>query len=117
DHLGELLKHGGKGLIDCAVVNSSHFSASVKRRYAAQSAAPVEYDSAAIQAMGIEVVEAPLLAEYRADKERRLKARHDAEALANVAMMLAERGRARRRGGNGVKAGRVPASGIRQTGR
>jgi hypothetical protein len=77
----------------------------------------VEYDSAAIRAMGIEVVEAPLLAEYRADKERRLKARHDAAALANVAMMLAERGRAWRRGGNGVKAARTPKTGIRQTGR
>src|SRR6185312_2345975 len=117
DHLAELLKHGGKGLIDCAVVNSSHFSASVKRRYAAQAAAPVEYDSAAIRAMGIEVVEAPLLAEYRAGRERRLKARHDASALANVAMMLAERGHARRRGGNGVKTVPIRKTGIRQTGK
>jgi uncharacterized cofD-like protein len=117
DHLAELLKHGGKGLLDCAVVNSSHFSARVKRRYAAESAAPVEYDSAAIRAMGIDVVEAQLVAEYPAGKERRLKARHDAGALANVAMMLAERGRARRRGTSGAKPGRTPKTGIRQTGK
>jgi uncharacterized cofD-like protein len=117
DHLAELLKHGGKNLLDCAVVNSSHFSARVRRRYAAQAAAPVEYDSAAIRAMGIEVVEAQLVAEYPAGKERRLKARHDAAALANVSMMLAERGRARRRGSNGLKPARTPKTGIRQTGK
>ncbi len=117
DHLAELLKHGGKGLIDCAVVNSSHFSARVKRRYAAQLAAPVEYDSAAIRAMGIDVVEAQLVAEYQAGKERRLRARHDAAALANVAMMLAERGRAWRRGAGSVKPVRAPKTRIRQTGK
>ncbi|HEU5021294.1 MAG TPA: gluconeogenesis factor YvcK family protein [Bryobacteraceae bacterium] len=117
DHLAELLKHGGKGLLDCAVVNSSHFSARVRRRYAAQAAAPVEYDSAAIRAMGIELVEAQLVSEYPAGKERRLKARHDAAALANVAMMLAERGRARRRGASGAKPAGAPKTRIRQTGK
>ena len=97
DHLRELLKHGGKGLIDCAVVNSSHFSSTVRRRYAAEAAAPVEYDSAAIHAMGIEVVEAKLLGKERIGIERRAKARHDS-ARASSRYPAGRQGQARRDG-------------------
>lgn len=117
DHLTELAKHGGPGLIDCAVVNSSHFSATVRKRYAAEAAAPVEYDCAAIRAMGIEVVEAPLLAKARPNAERRAKARHDAAAIATVAMLLAEQGRARRIGLGSDQPVVVRKPAIRQTGR
>ena len=41
DHLAALLKHGGAGLIDCAVVNTSRISPTVRRRYAAEAAAPI----------------------------------------------------------------------------
>jgi len=46
--------------------------------------------------MGIEVVEAELLGQKWKGKERRSKARHDAGAIAAVALALAQRGRARR---------------------
>jgi len=103
DHLAALLEHSGLkdgrfGLIDCAVVNTSHISPAVRRRYAAEAAAPVEFDADAIRAMGIEVVEAELLQRERSGKDRRGKVRHDAAAIAAVALSLAERGRARRTG-------------------
>ena len=78
DHLAALLRHGGAGLIDCAVVNVAHVSPKVRRRYAAEAAAPVQYDCDAVRAMGIEVVEAELLGKPWTGKERRIKARHDA---------------------------------------
>ena len=106
DHLAALLRHGGARLIDCAVVNTSHISHTVRRRYAAEAAAPVEYDGAAIRAMGIEVVEAELLGKAWKGAEQRSKARHDAGAIASVALALAKRGRARR-----------PKAGMRQTGK
>ena len=122
DHLAALLKHGGAGLIDCAVVNTSHVSPTVRRRYAAEAAAPVEFDGDAIRAMGIEVVEAELLGKAWTGKEQRSKARHDAAAIASVALMLAERGRARRAGVASMKKpamrprGRT-TTGMRQTGK
>ena len=119
DHLAALLRHsglknGGAGLIDCAVVNTSTVSSSVRRRYAAEAAAPVEYDSDGIRAMGIEVVEADLLGRTWAGKERRSKARHDAAAIASVALALAQRGRALR---TGISTKGRSKAGVRQTGR
>jgi uncharacterized cofD-like protein len=98
DHLGALLKHGGAGLIDCAVVNTSRVSPAVRRKYAAEAAAPVGFDGDAIRSMGIEVVEAELLGKAWPGMEQRSKVRHDPAAIAAVALALAERGRARRAG-------------------
>jgi uncharacterized cofD-like protein len=119
DHLAALLRHsglknGGAGLIDCAVVNISTVSSSVRRRYAAEAAAPVEYDSDAIRAMGIEVVEAELLGKAWTRRERRSKARHDAATVASVVLELALRGHALRAGT--LASGRAKA-GVRQTGK
>jgi len=114
DHLGALLKHGGAGLIDCAVVNTSRISPIVRRLYAAESALPVRYDRDAIRAMGIEVVEAELMGKGWTGKEHRSKARHDAAAVASLTMTLAERGRACR----AASAAKNPATKrVRQTGR
>jgi hypothetical protein len=82
----------------------------LRRRYAAEAAAPVEYDGDAIRAMGIEVVEAELLGKAWKGSEQRSKARHDARAIASVALALAERGRARQRTPR-------PKPGMRQTGK
>ncbi len=98
DHLAALLKYGGAGLIDCAVVNVQKVSPNLRRRYAVEAAAPVGHDSSVIRAMGIEVVEAELMGKPWTGKERRQKVRHDATAIASVALALAERGRARRAG-------------------
>jgi hypothetical protein len=46
--------------------------------------------------MGIEVVEAKLLQKMRTRNERRKKLRHDAAAIADVALALASRGRERK---------------------
>ncbi len=112
DHLAALLEHGGAGLIDCAVVNVSNVSSTVRRRYAAEAAAPVGYDRNAIRAMGIEVVEAELLGKPWKGKERRSKARHDGAAIAAVAMTLARRGRERR---EGMPAATRKKAAVRQT--
>jgi len=117
DHLAALLRHGGPRLIDCAVVNSSYVSPTLRRRYAAEAAAPVEYDAQAIRAMGIEVVEAQLLEKRRPDQDRRSRARHDAAAIASVAMLLAKRGHARRLGTAAAKPARRPKPPMRQTGK
>jgi uncharacterized cofD-like protein len=108
DHLAELLRHsglkrGGAGLIDCAVVNTSHISPVVRRRYAAEAAAPVDYDGDAIRAMGIEVVEARLAQIESPGRKEQGKVRHDAAAIASVAMALAERGRALRTAKGGMR--------------
>jgi len=119
DHLAALLSHGGSGLIDCAVVNLSHVSPTVRRTYAAEAAAPVTYDRQAIRAMGIEVLEAELLGKGRPEKERRSKVRHDAAAIASVAMALARRGHARRRASSKqtFKQAPKPKTRMRQTGK
>ncbi len=95
DHLAALLRHGGAGLIDCAVVNTSDVSPAIRRRYAAESSMPVSYDSDSIRAMGIDVVEARLLGKKWDGKERRNKVRHDASAIAEVTIRLARLGRVR----------------------
>jgi uncharacterized cofD-like protein len=113
DHLAALLKHGGPGLIDCAVVNIARIAPAVRQRYAEEFAAPIEHDSDAIRAMGIDVVEAKLL--RKVHSEVRGKVRHDSPAIAVVAMALAERGRARRAGVLAARKGkrrtRLPAGG------
>jgi uncharacterized cofD-like protein len=122
DHLAALIRHGGlkhgeAGLIDCAVVNTARISPSVRRKYAAEAAAPVDYDVDAIRAMGIEVVEAELLGKAWTGEEQRSKARHDAGAIASVAMALAVRGRARRAGMPPRKQMPRPKARVRQTGK
>ncbi len=117
DHLAALLSHGGAGLIDCAIVNTSSISPTVRRRYAAEAAAPVEFDGAAIRAMGIEVVEAELLGKRWTGKEQRSKARHDAGAVASIVMQLAVRGRARRAGAPSTERAPRRKAGMRQTGK
>ncbi len=98
DHVAALLRHAGPGTIDCAVVNVSPISDVIRERYAEQDAVPIPFDRGAIQAMGIEVVEAELLGKPWRGMERRLKVRHDAGAIASLALSLAQRGRERRRG-------------------
>ena len=93
DHLAALVRHGGKGLIDYAVVNKTRISPAMQRLYAAEKSAPVSYEAKAIRAMGIEVVEAELLKPVA-----RRKVRHDADAIAEITIALARRGRLRQTG-------------------
>lgn len=90
DHVAAILRHvGGAGLIDCAVVSNSRVSPSMRRRYAEQSAAPVENDIPVLHEMGLDVIEADLLL-------KSMKVRHDPMAIGAVAFDLAARGRERR---------------------
>ena len=89
DHVMAITNHAGAGLLDCAVVSNSRFSATMLRRYGQTNAAPVENDSEALLRMGLEVIEAGLLM-------KGAKVRHDPAAVGAVAFELAKRGRERR---------------------
>jgi uncharacterized cofD-like protein len=90
DHVAAISKHaGGDGVLDCAIVSNSRVSPSMRKIYAAQNAAPVENDIEALRAMGLEVIEADLLA-------KSARVRHNPAAIGAVAFELAVRGRQRR---------------------
>ena len=89
DHAKAIRAHARGPLLDCAVVSTTHVSPTLRRRYAEQSAAPVENDIDDLRAMGIEVIEADLL-------QKGHKVRHNPEAIGAVALSLAIRGRQRR---------------------
>jgi uncharacterized cofD-like protein len=89
DHIAAIREHAGGRILDCAVVSTSRISPGLKRRYAAQEAAPVENDLDRIREMGIRVIEADLLHED-------VKIRHNPDAAARVALQLAMDSRAGR---------------------
>jgi len=89
DHVAAIHKHARANIIDCIVVNSKPVSAPHRRRYAAQQVQPVHVDIAALQGLGLRVVEEDLLA-------RGEKVRHDPHRAAAVAIRLAQLGRRRR---------------------
>jgi uncharacterized cofD-like protein len=82
DHVRAIQKHARAKVIDYAIVNTSSIGVAARRRYARQNVKPVENDVAAIEAMGIRVVEAELL-------QRTAQVRHDPAAAARVAIELA----------------------------
>ncbi len=84
DHVRAVLDHAGGKLLDCVVMNNSRISPTLRRRYAEQDAAPVECDAAAIEKMGIEVLQSDLVL-------KGVKVRHDPDAIARVAVDLARR--------------------------
>ncbi|MEP6716343.1 MAG: gluconeogenesis factor YvcK family protein [Terriglobia bacterium] len=88
DHVRAIHAHGGPGLVDCAVVNTTSIRPLLRRRYAAESAAPVENDLDALRALGVEVLEAELL-------QKGPKVRHNPEAIGAVTLELAMRARER----------------------
>jgi uncharacterized cofD-like protein len=90
DHVEAILRHSTKGLIDVVVVNKGRISETLRRKYARQTARPVEIDAERLRAMGLRVVSAHLL-------EQTKKVRHDPDALARVVLELAAEGRLRRR--------------------
>jgi len=89
DHVKAIHEHAGGKLLDVVVLNTAPIRQAQRRKYAAQEAQPVINDVAKLEAMGIEVVEAWLLAEGA-------KVRHDSDRAGSIAMDLARRGRLRR---------------------
>lgn len=90
-HVEAIHAHAGRPLTDCVVLNSSPIPAGLKRKYARAHVRPVENDVDRLEAMGLKVVTADLVAVAGA---RQNKVRHSPEALADVVIDLASRSRA-----------------------
>jgi uncharacterized cofD-like protein len=84
DHVRAVLDHAGGKFLDCVVMNNSRISPALRSRYAEQNSAPVECDTAAIEQMGIEVLQSDLVM-------KGVKVRHNPAAIARVAVDLARR--------------------------
>ena len=92
DHIRAINKHAGGQLLDYAVVNIRPITPAMKKRYARQSALPVENDLDALFNMGLKVMAGNLALTSG-------MVRHDPAATATVAIKLAQEGRRRRNGG------------------
>ena len=86
DHLNALVRHAGDGIIDAVLVNSTEIPAALISHYAGTYSEPVAIDRAALEAVGVEVHEADLLA---ADGDL---IRHDSEKLAEAVLGLTSEG-------------------------
>jgi uncharacterized cofD-like protein len=91
DHVRAIHRHAGGKLLDYAVVNIRPIPSAVKRRYARESALPVENDIDSIFKMGLKVMAGKLA-------QLSDKVRHDPAATASVVIKLAQEGRRRREG-------------------
>jgi len=87
DHLQAIERHAGKGLADIVLASSSPIPRHLLELYGEAGSEPVAVEREALEAMGIQVVEADLLAEGEL-------IRHDSAKLARAVMDLAERERA-----------------------
>jgi uncharacterized cofD-like protein len=81
DHVRALHEHAGRKLFDVVILNSRTVSAALRRRYAADGAAPVVNDLAEVRALGVVPVLADVLLEDRV-------ARHDSPRLAKLLLKL-----------------------------
>jgi uncharacterized cofD-like protein len=82
DHLNALVRHAGEGIIDAVLVNSTAIPTALITHYAETNSEPVAVDRAALEAMGVEVHEADLLA---ADGDL---IRHDSAKLAAAVLEM-----------------------------
>lgn len=89
DHIKAIYDHAGSGLVDYAIVNTRKITAPLKRRYAEESAKPVENDICRLEEMGLKVVALELT--FGAELVR-----HDPIAVAEIAVVIAHEGRKRR---------------------
>jgi len=79
DHVRAIQQHGGRGLIDCVVLNNKPFAPEVARRYRAQGAQPVSADLDQLQRMGLRCVLGDLLDQHG-------MVRHNARSLARLVL-------------------------------
>ena len=89
DHIRAIHKHAGGKLLDYAVINIRPIPSAVRKRYARESALPVENDIDALFRMGLKIMAGKLA--HVTDLVR-----HDPEATAAVVVKLAQEGRQRR---------------------
>lgn len=90
DHVAAIHEHAGLKLLNIVVVNRTPVRPAQRRKYAAEEAQPVLNDISALEAMGVEVVEADLLSAGSV-------VRHNPGVAGEIAMDLARRGRAGKR--------------------
>lgn len=82
DHLRALHQHAGRKLFDVVILNRRPVSAALRKRYAAEGAAPVVNDLAEVEALGVK----PLLADGLIEDH---VVRHDPDRLAKLLLGLA----------------------------
>lgn len=61
DHIEAIIRHGGDGLIDTAVVNAGKPPEEILARYRADQSVPVEYEECSLQRYGIKLAAGDLL--------------------------------------------------------
>src|SRR5579871_307176 len=91
DHIKAIHRHAGGKLLDYAVINIRPIPSEVKRRYARESALPVENDIDNILKLGVQVMAGNLA-------QLSDKVRHDPATTAAVVLKLAQEGRERKKG-------------------
>ena len=89
DHLRAIERHAGKGLVDIVLANAQPISQDQLELYAGTGSQCVETEREVLEEMGLEVVEADLLADGDL-------IRHDSAKLAQAVLSLAEREKERR---------------------
>jgi uncharacterized cofD-like protein len=86
DHVRAIQEHAACRLVDFAVLNNQPIAPGLLRRYAREHALPVRNDLTELRAMGVRVVELPLL-------ESGAKVRHSPDRIAAAAVELAKKSR------------------------
>lgn len=90
DHIRAMYRHAGGPMLDYAIVNTAPIRPALKKRYARQSAEPVDNDLDELRRLGLEIVTGDFA-------EQAEKVRHKPEVIAEVAVMLARERRRRAR--------------------
>lgn len=85
DHLRAIERLAGQGIVDCVLANASEAPRHLLTHYAETGSEPVAVERRELEALGVEVIEADLLA---ADNDL---IRHDSEKLARAVLDLAPR--------------------------
>lgn len=63
DHVAALQAHGGSGLVDVCLANSAPVRPDLVKKYREEGAAPIPVDRDKVEALGVELVERPLVSE------------------------------------------------------
>ena len=82
DHIDALLSHAKPGLVDLCLANCSPVSQELLERYQEEGAEPIRVDKEKTEALGVEVVERPMLSTGTR------YARHSPDRLSQVVMEL-----------------------------
>jgi len=83
DHVKEIIKVLGEGVLDYAIVNTKEFSKDTLDRYAKSNSFPVEVDKENIEKMGVKLISGDFA------KERGGLIRHDPSTLGEIIMKIA----------------------------